>query len=256
MTRRSRGKTRSISQSACSIDVIILPTQLATDCQLSRPGLARSPDTSPTALPGRLDCARVHLAGTGGDRQFCYCPGGGLRPARGWAAGRRTGRGRRPRLPPARWRRGSSCGQRTCRRIRRRARRMRPESWPRTGLPVVRRRGAQPLAGQKSAVIPAGSPRRRRCGVRVWPPSRSAAITTATTSRASSSSIGSSMPWWPWRSSVRFTARTAAAGTSAGGTGNGPCASSSGSAGCLTRCVLPVLARPARGVPCGYALAP
>src|SRR6516164_3582134 len=50
-------------------------------------------------------------------------------------------------------------------------------------------------------------------------------MTTATISRARSSSIGSSMPGWPLRNRVRFTARTASAGTSAGATGNGSCAS-------------------------------
>ena len=43
-----------------------------------------------------------------------------------------------------------------------------------------------------------------------------AAITTATSTRASSSSNGSGSPRREFRSSVRFTARTAAAGTSAG----------------------------------------
>lgn len=103
-------------------------------------------------------------------------------------------------------------------------------------VPVPQSRGTQqeapekPLAeerrSQNSAVIPAGSPRRRPGDFRlVVPSSWSAAMTTATTSRASSSSIGSSMPGWPLRSRVRFTARTALAGTSAGATGSGLCAS-------------------------------
>lgn len=89
----------------------------------------------------------------------------------------------------------------------------------------------RPDASPLSAVIPSGSPSRRQGVSRPGAaPLPSAAMTTATTSRASSSSIGSSAPGRSWRSKVRFTARTAA-GTSAGATGNGLCANPSRSAG-------------------------